>query len=422
MNALPESQLVQIAEVLFKWKHAIALFAVATALVALLFSSPSYRAKTQLLLQVGREHVVDASLPTGGAVLPSVRFELDEQTVLATEMLSGNSLARDLVAKLGPDTIYPGVSRQADERVSAIDIAAGRLREGLKVATAGRSTLIGVSFEHADPMIAAQVVNALADAFIERHIAILKDRDQIDFMHDEVESTRRQLEEHERALAAFKLEHRLASGSLSKERNSLATQLSHLQLDQVNVGAEVEGSARRLKMLEDLERENHDLNSGRFNQLPAAASGDYMRESVASRSAANRLNSIAAAVRRLENRLRELDGLSTEFDRLSSQVEQGRARSKLQIEELTRAEVSDAMDSRGLSSVRVIERATPPTEPISSRRALLALALVAGIAGGVVWALLLEFAFGRIDTTSDVQRYLGMVPIAALPEVRGEVP
>lgn len=417
MNGLPESKLVQIAEVLFKWKVAIVLVTLGTAVVALLFSTTSYRASAQILLQVGREHIVDASLPTAGAVTPAVRFEQDEQTTLAAEILTGYSLARDVVAKLGADRIYPARSPESDDEVSAEEKAANRVTKALKVATAGSSTLIDVSFEHEDPEIAALVVNALADGFIERHIAILKDRNQSAFLAEQLELIGRQLNEQERVLAEFKAEHGLTMGSLDEERSRVGAQLALLQIEADSSRFEADATRRKLSHLEDLERENRDLNSGRYNQLPSDVKSEFLLEGVAMQSAAHRHRSISSEVRNLEARLDELDALSGEFERLSMQVAQSRSRHKLHMDEMTRATFSDAMDARGLSSVRVIERAMPPREPISSKLALLVLALVAGLSFGVVWAVVLEFFLGTLDTPSDVQRCLGTVPIATIPEI-----
>ncbi|KKK68143.1 hypothetical protein LCGC14_2947050, partial [marine sediment metagenome] len=100
------SSLRDFLHVLFKRKSQIILFffvTVFTVAVGTFVIKPTYEAKTQLLVKMGRENLY---VPPSGGNNPIISFNRDDQINSEIELLKSRSLAETVVASLGPGNIY----------------------------------------------------------------------------------------------------------------------------------------------------------------------------------------------------------------------------------------------------------------------------------------------------------------------------
>ena len=87
MNQATGYTLRDFVRIFFKRKGLLISFFLTTVITTLglakIFDKPAYQADSQLLLQVGREHIFDPTLQTGGSVRSSISFDTLEQINLA---------------------------------------------------------------------------------------------------------------------------------------------------------------------------------------------------------------------------------------------------------------------------------------------------------------------------------------------------
>jgi len=151
-----------------RWLILIAfLLPVLAALGAAKMARPSYIAQARLLVLYGSEYFYRPPGQPGGSI------PLDRNEIMLGELqvLQSTTLALGTLEKLGVDHVYPGTP--AGDR-AALDRAALRLGRDLTVTTIPQSNVLELSFRSHDPQVAADVLQALIDAYMERRAAIFQ--------------------------------------------------------------------------------------------------------------------------------------------------------------------------------------------------------------------------------------------------------
>lgn len=139
----------------------------------------SYKAKRYytsgglILVLVNREHTGSEGVSDAG---PSV-LSIDGLKLVQSEaeIIVSDGVLSDVARKLGPETLYPEISQRrlfgllpAAESNEWTQRAVERLREDLKATVRDESNVIGISFRHTDPEIAAMVSQSVIEAYQER--------------------------------------------------------------------------------------------------------------------------------------------------------------------------------------------------------------------------------------------------------------
>ena len=406
--------------VIYKRKRTILTFLAATVftvlIAAFLIFDPVYRSTSQVLIQRGREHIVDVTLPTTGAVRPVVSFNQEEQIALATEILGGRSLIEEVVRRVGHTSIYPELESESSKALeSPSEAAIIRLQEEIEVNRIFNAALINISFENKDPQVAADVVDALVLLYVDRHIEIQRNGQLKDFFAKQFEHVRERHDFYESEFSDFKEKHGIAvdlvgtRGSFFVQKLALETQLEQSAIEL----AEAQRSLREIKA-----------------QLATRESGQVMSAKVYEGLYSQRLDQ-EVQLRRIQGRrdiqgnqlaaydesLLALEGLDAEFERLQEQSTVGRERYRLYVAKFEESNISDAMDKARIASIKIIEPAFVPIRPEPDRLPIaLALALVLGTAGGLILAFLMESLAGTIDSPRDVERILRLPVLAAVPQ------
>ncbi len=89
---------------------------------------------------------------------------------------------------------------------------------------------------------------------------------------------------------------------------------------------------------------------------------------------------------------------------------------------LTRIEEARLSADENTATVKIAERAVPPTAPFTPRRLrILLLGLLLGLAGGIGISLLLEMIEDRFIGTEDLERSLGLPVLGLVPRLRGKM-
>ena len=228
--------------VVLKRKWLVLLFFLSTsatvAAVTLLYIKPMYIASTQFLLSLGREHLSDLTLATGGAVAPRFNSNMDEQIARSIELLTGHYLAERVVQTIGPQILYPKLreqstqiwneflSRPALDEQQLFELAVERLMNNVAVEAAGKSSLINLSFRHENPEMAAKVTNLLASLYVERHLGVLKNPKTDTFFQEQFQNLKQKLRESEDKLEAFKRRYSIVTTVGDEQELALKQELS----------------------------------------------------------------------------------------------------------------------------------------------------------------------------------------------------
>jgi succinoglycan biosynthesis transport protein ExoP len=325
-----------------------------------------------------------------------------------------------------------------------------------------QSQIINISYQSDDPLEAAEVINAVADAYIEfgleARLSTLKDTAK--WLGDQLDDLKATLQASEDKLAAV----RTQSGLMDSEQQARIanTQLSNLNNELVRAQTLLSQAQEMYSQVQKLDRSKGDYlslgpvlqnqtirdlvreesNQSRAVEELAERYGEKHPKLIAARSdlagAKSNLNrevdkiveNIAKEYRlaqvQLENvkeltaktkaELQSYQGSSFEITRLEREVENNRRVYESFLGRLMEADVSGDYDA---SNVRIIDRATVPDFPIKPRVPLIiAAALMAGLFFGVVLAFLRE-ALGNVFNTPDqIEEQLHIPTLGITPLVK----
>ena len=358
----------------------------------------------------------------------------------------------------GPDPDETLGFKDSAEHSRAID----RFLANLKVAQAGTSRLVDVSFTATEPKLAAAVVNALTDAYVEqnREFKSALAQEASDWLAGQLESHRKQLQESQTTLQRYREQRPDASGEgadLSVRRlESLNASLMAARTDRIQketVNSQVQSARRDPEALENLPvvQGNPEVQAVRKelsslqeqDMLLAPKFGERHPERAKLRlaisAAETRLQSATiAVVERIQN---DYEASAEQEDNLIRAVEAQKRESmasagrRAEFEGLQRAAATDqeifstllqrAKETgvnTGLvaSNIRVVDRATVPQSPISPNlRRNVVMALFAGFVLAVALAFFREYMNRAITTPEEVKSALGLPCLGLVPRLSG---
>ena len=171
------------------WFGLVAFLVVFAGLGYLAVSSEAtYRARTLILFTLGREYVYVPETDQGGGVkapnpgdfqgVVNAEMLLLDDPVLRSEAIEAVGLERaypDIAAVTFEDAeIVPSPEEAAQMRVN---MAVGALRNATSVSVITGSYVVSVAVSHFDPVIAAELANALTDAYFNKRRRIYAERE-----------------------------------------------------------------------------------------------------------------------------------------------------------------------------------------------------------------------------------------------------
>lgn len=328
------------------------------------------------------------------------------------------------------------------------------LQRGLSVTPTGRSYIVRVAFEDADPVVAADVVNAVMGEYLDIEVSLSRESSQeaVSLLAERLEGLRADLDAKEQAVLEFRATSRIAEGAgtdiLQQQLQNLNVELIRAQSSQAAAAAnaaqrlgptdvlpEVVNSrliellraqeAEQIRAVDELEtlyRPNHP----RLIQARTALAG--LRDTIADETRkiadslgaeevieTRRVAAIEAEAERLRQLLNEQTVAEIELGRLEREVEAAR-----RIYQTFLDRFNEVSGVTGLETPdgRIIAAATPPVQPSGPKR----LVFVAGggiLSSGLAVALALMLAlFDRqLRTAGDVAEATGLVPLEEVPAV-----
>lgn len=317
--------------------------------------------------------------------------------------------------------------------------------------------LVAVEFSTPDPALSARIVNAHVQTYIRQGMELHAQagREAQHFLEDKLIDLRERVEKSEAALNAYRRERGIVTFELHDRGRIMMQNLS--DLSKALTGAE---TARI-----DLEAQEELIHKGDYTSLPAVVNstliqslkGEVAQQSAQYAAMADQFNDDYPPLSELKAKLGDSrKHLDLEVQRVAQSVESSYqaalAREKdleaeVQVEKtramaLNDASLQDAVLAREVdanrqlyrsvlermkeigvasevpsSNVSVVDKADPPAYPSSPRRMLdLALAGSLGLFGGVALAFLLESLDDGLRDPEEVERYLGLPHLGAVPD------
>jgi polysaccharide biosynthesis transport protein len=444
--------------------------AIAGSFVAISMLRPKWRASATVVLHLAGPQVLDkvkgVTDDNEGRVFAYKEYyqtqrEIIGSRVVAARALGTLGLAQDPVF-LGVDGIHSEPERLAKaQAVDPID----RLRELVLIEEVRGSRILRISADYPDPQIAADIANAVADAYL-AHITQSRARTGVaaeENMSNERQKSLAQLQEAEKALADFKQKHGISSISLADRQNVIteaiiATNANYKKAEAERFAASAAyEEARRLhragslasatllppnerQIFEDMrteqlaaEREVEQLSVKYGEKMPdlqQARRRLALIEQRITREGKDLLDSLKARANAASATERQLsDSLAGEKERALELTRLEREYRELEREATTAAETYALVARRdteiemtnrvGSEDIEILDRATRPREPVFPPKALLvAIALMGGLTLGALLALAVDVRDHRIRGLLDLERAIagfGLPVLGQLP-------
>jgi polysaccharide biosynthesis protein PslE len=231
----------------FKRRIQILLFFAATVITVAagtLLATPTYEAKSQILVKIGRENLYLPTVPANTNQSPVISINREEQINSEIEILTSPALLEKMAAVLGPTRIYDDMENgngwlkailgkiawgRQKEPLSPLQEAVLRLQKDLSVEAIKKSNVIEIALKHPDPQMAATALNQLVDLYMERHLEVHKTPQSYKFFQEQSQILQDKLRQAEARLETFKKEHQVSS--LDEERSLLLSQEASLRAD-----------------------------------------------------------------------------------------------------------------------------------------------------------------------------------------------
>lgn len=232
------SSLRDSLNILFKRKRTILFVFFATVslvTVGTFLITPIYKAKAQVLVKMGRQNLYTPPNSTNSHV---VSFDLEGQINSEIELIKSRKLAEKVINAIGVSTIYNNMdngilsmirSSQRSEPDTLRDRAILQFGESLTIEGIRKSDVVEISFQHSDPEMAAQIVNSLAEAYLEEHISVHKTNQSYKFFEEQSRIMRDKLDRAVGILEVFKRKHKVTA--LEDQQQLLLRRISDLRYD-----------------------------------------------------------------------------------------------------------------------------------------------------------------------------------------------
>lgn len=210
--------------------------------------APSYRAEMKVL--VGHGRIDPAVSPTETAEPLLAREEVSEEEMNSeVELLQDEDILRRAVLTTGLAENASWLSRfGSGDHERQIATAVTQLAQKLNVQPVRKSHLITVSYRSSDPRQSSAVLRALAGAYLAKHVEIRRPSGQQVFFEQQMQESRRALDDAQSELIAFTRQKSVVSAGL--QRDLALQKLSEAQSADLVIQASLAEAAERARSLQ----------------------------------------------------------------------------------------------------------------------------------------------------------------------------
>jgi polysaccharide biosynthesis transport protein len=456
-----------------KWTIAtFLLIAVVTTVIGTYLMTPIYRASSTLQIERDSLKVVQFQ-----NVEPTESAADRDFYQTQYELLQSRSLAERVIDKLGLLS-SPQLSKKESQSVSdwveqsftgekasqaakAIAVkpeeaksrAITRFLQFLRIEPIRNSRLVRVQFESPDPQLATRVVNSVTQSFIDINLERRMDSSSYakDFLTERLTQVRAKLEDSERSLIEFARKAELlniddkksvASQNMEDMNSALAkAELERIKFESIyaQLNSESAGVSQILesKVIQELKQFKSKLENeyqeqsqiykpgfpkmvqlksqiddvdkkleGEIRLIRSAAKAEF--DAAKQRESALRGRLAAAKTEVLSTQ-----GRSIQYNILKRDVDTNRNLYDGLLQRLKEVGVAGGV---GINNISIVDKATTPLRPTKPNLGLnVAIAVLVGLIGGVLLALLFEHFDDTFKSPEEIERLLGTPIIGVIP-------
>lgn len=465
-----------------KWRIlALAVLVSALTVFVVLNMKPVFSAKATLLIEAQQAKAVKIEevygINSGQQEYYLTQFEILKSRSIAETVIDKLQLAkhpefvgkpglRDKVQALMPFlATKPEQTTAADQQLRDRERLVAAFIERLSIEPVRKTQLVNIVYEANDPQLAADVANAIGEAYIDSQLSAKMGITQKanDWLGGRLGELRLQLDASEKALQDFRLREGLIDvagvrslGSQELERlgqevtqmrskkaqidsfvravrqfgpndmsrlESLPEITAHPGVQQVK--AAVISAERKVSELSKLYGPKHPklisarselstIQQNLHEQIEKLINGIAEEANTVSQN----LASIEAEMQRSKGQYQDLSGKEAEYQRLSREVETNRQLFDTFMARQKETEVTGNFNS---AVARFTDLAVAPVDPIKPNKKLIViLAFVAAIGFGVIVAFVMESLNDTIKTTREVENVLQQRALGVVPKVLGK--
>ena len=388
-----------------------------------------------------------------------------------THVLQSDAIAKLVINKLELDSNPAFADKGAAAAKSSATAAEGRpedfrreaalvgkFHHSLQVNSIPRTRLLEVRFSSPDPVLAAKVVNTVIDTYIEQNYKTHLEATErtSDWLTQQLSELQMKVEQSQEKLVRYQKEHDILG--IDEKENIVTSKLDELNKELTAAEADrmqkesiyrlagsgdpdllsnLDSSTPLIKLRsqeDDLHRQRAELSVKFQSSYPkiqeldnelAAVQADikvevdrlaakYKKDYLAALEREGLLRASLESQKNAENKLNES---AIEYSLLKRDVESNRQLYEGLLEKLKEAGVMTGLRS---SNVRIVDPASPPTAPSAPNlpRSLV-MSLLAGLAGGICLAFVLESRDTTVHSLEQAQVITGLPSLAYIPLATG---
>jgi uncharacterized protein involved in exopolysaccharide biosynthesis len=481
----PAPTLRELAMVLFRQRKVFLAVSGFIFILVLLYAffGASYRAEVRVLVRRGRSDPPVAAQQNAPPDFSRVEVT-EEELNSEVEFLKDDDVLRQVVK----DTNLASHDwlrwlRPHEEPAASEERAARRLGKRLKVESIKKTNLIAVSYEASDPQLAAQVLQSLSSADLEKHMEVHRPAGELHFFDQQMAESQEQLEQAKQKLLDFTKTHDVVAAG--QQRDLILHRIDDVSENYRQTQVELTEAMHRIQ---ELEKEMGELPARTTTQVRTADNPELLRSLKASLldlqlkriqllnkfEPSNRLvqeveqqiqqNQSAIAGEKatpvrdettdkdvdyewakgeLERARVDLKGLSAREQQTGTQLAQYRALARrlgedaitqdaltsgeqaaqdnylLYVKKREEARMGDALDQGGIVNVAVAERPVAPALPVWPAGGVAIVGFVAALVVGTGSAFTADYLDPALRTPEEVLACLEIPVLASLPGKNG---
>ena len=447
-----EEGVIERLKILWNRKYLIGSIVLISCLVTAILiyrMRPIYRATT--LLQIERRSATIVNIEdVYREEAPWLRFNETQSKLLGSRRICEKALSR--------------IELSAVERYKNVPDLATAIQTRLFIEPIEDSFLVNVSYEDEDPALAAAIVNAVTDSYVEDTIFHRRElsEEAEQKIKKQLPILREKLQESEKALQDFKDENNTAA--LDKQQQDIFTRLAaqrtrlddakeqriRLEAALTSVRRASDGLGSLLSVPEiaqdstvisylqaksELEREKAHLLQSLKDGHPQVDAlnkevekldkqiqqrAEAIAESIECQYQEKKYleESVSASIAVIEKEAEKLDRISNRYQYLSGQVEANR---KFYEEFLQRQKELESSPNIDVGTVRIVDRAKAPKLPVRPKKMQnILIALLLSLIGGIAFSLLLEHLDDTLKTNEEAEKFLSLPVLGVVPFIRGK--
>src|SRR5277367_3539222 len=397
---------------------------------------------------------------------PRIEMDLDNYIETQSKVLTSETLALQTIRNTGLSARPEFSGSSGPSEAVAIGSLANQKRPpelaeflgSLSVRRVPTSRLLDVSFESTDPVLAAKIVNAHLETFVEQNFRSRYEAttQASTWLADQLEELKVKVQKSEDARIAYERQNQI--WSLDDKSNITTQRLADVNKELTDVQTE------RMKK----ESLYEFAKAGNLDSVPQVQNNAFLTEMIRRRAEVNTQYNDALSqygpnfprVLRLQAQLKEFDqslekqkqnivnGLESDFREarqretlLTQALDQQKADVNAMSEKLVeynilkreadtdktlydglQTKLKDAGISAGLrsSNIRIVDPAMIPSYPSRPAKARnVALAFLVGLVGGIGLALMREYMDNTVKTPDDVENLARLPSLAVVPQFTG---